>query len=110
VTGGSAWPPDPLAAAAANLAAAIAQMVAASVSAALAAHRCTGDGAGAVQPVLLTYRQACERLGISESKLYKLLRAGTVRSVALSKQTRRITAAELDRYVATLIDAAEDAL
>jgi excisionase family DNA binding protein len=102
--------PDPVTAAAANLAAAIAQLVEASIAAALAGHRCAGSDPGEARPVLLTYKQACEQLGISESMLYKLLRAGAIQSVSLSKQTRRIPAAELGRYAATLLDApAEDA-
>lgn len=100
---------DPVARAAGKVAEAIAELARGLAAEVLAAHHCQEQPRHPAA-VLLTYGQACDRLGISESMLYKLLRTGTIRSVSLSKQTRRIPLAELDRYAATLLDApAEDA-
>lgn len=93
---------DAMETAAESLAAAITQIVGAAVAAALAAHQC-GTGEPGVPPALLTYAQASQRLGVSRATLYKLLRAGDIRNVALAQQVRRIPAAELDRYVSMLL-------
>jgi len=103
VTGGRSRHEETPAIAAESLASAITQLVGTAVAAALAAHYCAGERAGSVPPRLLTYAQASEMLGISRVTLYRLLRAGEIRSVRLSPQTCRIPVEELDRYVAELL-------
>ena len=51
--------------------------------------------------LLLTPTEAADALGISRSKLYQLLRDGSVSSVQIGA-CRRVPAAALHRYVATL--------
>lgn len=60
---------------------------------------------GSADPMqLLTYNQACARLRISKSQLYRLMRAGEITPLKLSAQVRRISVAELDAYVRRLQD------
>jgi excisionase family DNA binding protein len=51
--------------------------------------------------LLLTPTEAAEALGIGRSKLYELLRAGTVESVLIGT-SRRIPADALASYIASL--------
>jgi excisionase family DNA binding protein len=51
--------------------------------------------------LLLTPQEATELLGISRSKLYELLRAGTIESVKIG-DCRRVPRAALDEYVERL--------
>jgi excisionase family DNA binding protein len=53
---------------------------------------------GATDKLLLTPKEATELLGISRSKLYELLRAGTIESVKIG-DCRRVPRAALDEYV-----------
>ncbi len=62
----------------------------------------SGSDAPAKGPMLLTYQQAHVKLGVSLSQLYRLMREGEIRPLKLSKQTRRISQAELDAYVKRL--------
>lgn len=55
------------------------------------------------EPLMLTYKEAAKKMGVSLSKLYKLLRAGEVRSLKLGPQERRIPMTECERYVDRLM-------
>ncbi len=48
---------------------------------------------------LLTVQEAMERLATSRRTLYRLLAEGQIRSIVLSKGSRRIPESEIDRYV-----------
>ncbi len=52
------------------------------------------------EPLLFTYEEARLKLGVSLSQLYKLMRAGEIRSLELGPQVRRIPMSELEAYVA----------
>ena len=60
-----------------------------------------------MEKLLLTPREAADMLGIGRSKLYQLMRAGTVASVRIGS-CRRIPAAALPDLVARLQAAAYD--
>jgi excisionase family DNA binding protein len=65
----------------------------------------TNDGhAGRPPRVLLTPEEAALALGISRSKLYELLRAGTLESVRIDR-LRRIPIQALHEYVERLREA-----
>jgi excisionase family DNA binding protein len=51
------------------------------------------------EPLMLTYKEAAKKIGVSLSKLYKLLRAGEVRKLELGPQERRIPMSECEAYV-----------
>ncbi len=55
------------------------------------------------EPLLLTYKEACKKLGVSTSQLYTLMRAGEFSSLELGPQVRRLSMAELNAYVDRLI-------
>jgi excisionase family DNA binding protein len=55
------------------------------------------------EPLMLTYKEAAKKMGVSLSKLYKLLRTGEVRSLKLGPQERRIPMSECQAYVARLV-------
>lgn len=59
------------------------------------------------EPLMLTYKEAAVKMGVSLSKVYKLLRAGEIRNVKLGVQERRIPMSECqawaDRQVAEQI-------
>ena len=57
------------------------------------------------EPMLLTYTEACAKIGISESKLYREMRAGRIHNVPLGPRERRIPMSECERYVADLVAA-----
>jgi excisionase family DNA binding protein len=86
-----------------KLAAALTEVITAVAESVLAAHQDGAGGPAAMAPLLLTYQETCQKLGISMSALYRLLREEKIRSVALSQSVRRIPSAELDRYVAALM-------
>ena len=46
--------------------------------------------------------EAAAVLGISKTSMYGLLRSGQIEAVKIGSKTRRITAVELRRYVASL--------
>jgi excisionase family DNA binding protein len=54
-------------------------------------------------PLMLTYREAARKLGVSDSFVYRLLREGEIHSVELGPQTLRIPLSECEAYVAALI-------
>jgi excisionase family DNA binding protein len=56
---------------------------------------------GVMDKLLLTPKEATELLGISRSKLYELLRVGTIESVKIG-DCRRVPRAALDEYVERL--------
>jgi excisionase family DNA binding protein len=55
------------------------------------------------EPLMLTYKEAAKKMGVSLSKLYKLLRAGEIRSLKLGPQERRIPMSEVRAYVDRLV-------
>jgi excisionase family DNA binding protein len=57
---------------------------------------------GGPEPMLLTYEEARIRIGVSISKLYRLMRQGEIRNLDLGPQTKRISLAECERYVREL--------
>jgi excisionase family DNA binding protein len=54
------------------------------------------------ESMLLTYQEARARIGVSLSKLYRLMRQGEIRNLDLGPQTKRISQAECERYVREL--------
>ena len=54
------------------------------------------------EPLLLTYKQAAARIGISLRWLYVLMKNGEIHSLDLGGQVRRISAAECETYVKRL--------
>jgi len=56
------------------------------------------------QKMALTVDEAAHVLGVSRSTMFTLLREGRIRSVKLGPQIRRIPRAELDAYLAALLD------
>jgi excisionase family DNA binding protein len=57
-----------------------------------------------MNPLLLRPEEAAEMLGISRSRFYELLGTGQIASVRIGA-SRRVTAAELERYVEGLVAA-----
>ena len=55
------------------------------------------------EPLMLTYKEAAIKMGVSLSKLYKLLREGEVRSLKLGPQERRIPMSQVMAYVDRLV-------
>lgn len=51
------------------------------------------------EPLMLTYKEAAKKMGVSLSKLYKLLRDGEIHKVVLGPQERRIPMSEVRAYV-----------
>jgi len=51
---------------------------------------------------LLTTQEAAEELRVSRRTLYELVRKGEIRWLDLGHRTKRITRAELNRYIAKL--------
>lgn len=51
------------------------------------------------EPLLLTYKEAAKKIGVSLSKLYQLLRDGEIRKLVLGPQERRIALDECEAYV-----------
>ena len=54
-------------------------------------------------PVLLTPRQAANALGIGRSKLYELMREGSIRSIRIGA-CRRVPTTALDEFVLAATD------
>jgi excisionase family DNA binding protein len=52
------------------------------------------------EPLMLTYKEACKKLGVSMSWLYTLMRNGEIRALELGPQVRRIPMTELEAYLA----------
>jgi excisionase family DNA binding protein len=55
------------------------------------------------EPLLLTYKEACKKIGVSMSKLYRLMRDDELHHVKLGPQERRIPMSECEAYVARLV-------
>lgn len=49
--------------------------------------------------MLLTIKQACERLAIGRSHLWCLIRADKIRTVQIGKRGVRISEAEIQRFI-----------
>ena len=56
---------------------------------------------GAVSVILLTAEEAAQTLRIGRSKVYELMRTGSIRSIKIGG-SRRISAAALAEFVATM--------
>jgi len=56
----------------------------------------------ASDPLLLTVREACDRLRVGKTTFYKLIAAGQVRTVAVGPQTVRVALVDLEAYVRRL--------
>jgi excisionase family DNA binding protein len=67
-------------------------------------HAQQPDQAGLLPRVLLTPAEAAQALGISRSKLYELLRAGTLESVRIDR-LRRVPIQALHEFVERLREA-----
>jgi excisionase family DNA binding protein len=50
-------------------------------------------------PLLLTYKEAAKKIGVSLSWLYQLLRDGEIRKLELGPQVMRIPMSECEAYV-----------
>jgi excisionase family DNA binding protein len=57
---------------------------------------------GVGEPLMLTYKQACAKAGISMSQLYRAMRAGEITPLKPGPRIRRIAPDELDAYVERL--------
>src|ERR1035441_7618134 len=51
------------------------------------------------EPMMLTYKEAAKKIGVSLSKLYQLLRVGKIRKLVLGPQVMRIAMDECESYV-----------
>jgi excisionase family DNA binding protein len=51
------------------------------------------------EPLLLTYKEAAKKIGVSLSKIYQLLRDGEIRKLELGPQVMRIPVSECEAYV-----------
>jgi excisionase family DNA binding protein len=51
------------------------------------------------EPLMLTYREAAKKIGVSLSQLYVLLRAGELHSLTVGPQVKRIAMSECQAYV-----------
>jgi len=51
-------------------------------------------------PLTLTYKEACTKLGVTISQLYRLMKNKEIRALELGPQVRRIPMTELDAYLA----------
>jgi excisionase family DNA binding protein len=60
-------------------------------------------------PLMLTYKEAAKKIGISLTKLYQLLRAGEIRKLELGPQVMRIPMSECEAYLDRLKAAQWDA-
>ncbi len=56
--------------------------------------------------LLYTLPQACEQLGISLTKLYRLINTGEIKTIKIFERAVRIPAAELEAFIARRIAAA----
>ena len=55
------------------------------------------------EPLMLTYKEASAKLGVSVSRLYRLMRDGEIHNVKTGPRERRIPLGECEAYVARLI-------
>ena len=54
-------------------------------------------------PLMLTYREAAVKIGVSVSRLYRLMRDGEIHNVPTGPRERRIPLTECEAYVARLV-------
>lgn len=54
-------------------------------------------------PLMLTYKEAAKKTGVSVSRLYRLMRDGEIHNVKTGPRERRIPLSECEAYVARLI-------
>lgn len=59
------------------------------------------------EPLMLTYKEAAKKIGVSLSQVYVLLRRGELHSLDLGPQTKRIATSECRAYVDRLIGEAK---
>jgi excisionase family DNA binding protein len=57
------------------------------------------------ESLLLTVEETAERLNVSRSTVYALMRSGDLRGITI-RTNRRFARADVDAYVARLLDAA----
>lgn len=55
------------------------------------------------EPLMLTYKEAAAKIGVSESKVYRLLREGEIHNVKLGPRERRIPLSECVAYADRLV-------
>ena len=55
------------------------------------------------EPLMLTYQEAAVKLGVSLSRLYRLMRAGEIHNVPTGPRERRIPLSECEGYVDRLV-------
>jgi excisionase family DNA binding protein len=55
------------------------------------------------EPLMLTYREAAAKLGVSVSKLYKLMREGEIHNVSLGPRERRVPLSEVKAYADRIV-------
>ena len=55
------------------------------------------------EPLLLTYKEAAAKIGVSVSRVYRLMREGEIHNVRLGPRERRIPLSECEAYVARLV-------
>ena len=58
------------------------------------------------EPLMLTYKEAMAKINVSDYVFYQLLREGTLHSLDVGPQTKRIATAECQAYVDELLAAA----
>jgi excisionase family DNA binding protein len=55
------------------------------------------------EPLMLTYKEAAAKLGVSLSRVYRLMRDGEIHNVKLGPRERRIPLSECQAYTARLV-------
>ena len=55
------------------------------------------------EPLMLTYQEAAAKLGVSVSRVYRLMREGEIHNVSLGPRERRIPLSECEAYVDRLV-------
>jgi excisionase family DNA binding protein len=51
------------------------------------------------EPLMLTYREAAAKIGVSLSRVYRLMREGEIHNVKTGPRERRIPLSECEAYV-----------
>jgi excisionase family DNA binding protein len=55
------------------------------------------------EPLMLTYTEAAAKIGVSLSRVYRLLREGEIHNVPTGPRERRIPLSECEAYVDRLV-------